>query len=172
MLLLSLFFPSVHCGSAWSPWFSQTRQNGTWQCVFACRIPQKCAICFQVPEATTVMGSSFGAQTTPELSPAVVGTQSSEFSAGFLIPFIFLLQWFKKRFANVGQFCVDYLTGILAGSVIYAKCQDSDLGAPWCNGTHLPARASVGRGVLLKGKFLLYTGNLRRLLSIFCNLLR
>lgn len=27
----------------------------------------------------------------------------------------------QKRFANVGQFCVDYLRGILAGSVIYAS---------------------------------------------------
>lgn len=74
-------------------------------------------------------GSRFEAKTTFSLSPAVVDTQTSEFSVrnsalksvlasnSICIPVAVV----QKRFANVGQFCVDYSTGILAGSVIYAS---------------------------------------------------
>lgn len=88
--------------------------------VFACRIPQKCAICLQVPKAT--MGMAAALKPKPHLTCALLwwahrALKSVLASNSICIPVTVV----QKRFANVGQFCVDYLTGILAGSVIYAS---------------------------------------------------
>lgn len=92
-------------------------------------------------------------QTTPYLSPAVVGTQSSEVSAGFSF-YLYSSCSGSKEICK----CRSVLCGLFNRNSRWkcylCKCQGPNLEAPWWNGTHLPATASVGS--LIKGKFLSY----------------
>lgn len=117
-------------------------------CVFACKIPQKCAICWEASKATMIMAAALK-QSHVYLSPTVVDAQSSEFSILIAVCFQCRVYFCYSGSKEICK-CRSVLCGLFNRNshckCHLCKCQYSNLTTAWCNGIH-PKTTILGRGV-------------------------